>query len=299
MSQITEQNILDCMTQIRNQQEPSHSLETQKYAQLRLMDFSPLLGEWTIDDPKNTPNAKPMPNVAAAFKSKELTPEQIGKLFPYLQQNAKQGNTTAMLYLAYAYGAGKFIAQNPQKAAECARFALKQQDYRAARLLGEMLAFAPALAADVLQNEVQAAAQNWTRQHPKLAENPEQIHKLIAQYLQNPIVAKFAAKQKLLQAKALGSPIAEQRIRALSMTGALPSSQPARQYQSIENWLETQLATAQFNVQSDEDMTILPDNIPLLAEPEEETPVWHKAAIVGGLLLSGGMLSLLFIRFFA
>lgn len=297
MTAITEQQIQDCMMQIRQKQEPSHTIEVQKYAQLRLMDFSQLLSEWTIDDPKNTEKAKPLPNVANAFKSPNLLPEQQSKLLNYLQQAAKQGSTTAMLYLGYAYAVGKFIAQNPQKAVECVRFALKQQDYRAARFLGEILAFAPAMAADILLNDVQAAAQNWARQHPKLTENPEQINKLIAQYVQNPIVAKFAAKQKLQQAKALGSPIAEQRIRGLSMTGVLPSSPPARQYQSIENWLETQLAATQMPMQSDDDMMILPDNVPLMNQEDEEVPVWHKAAIVGGILLSAAMLLLLLMRF--
>lgn len=297
MTAITEQAIQDCMTQIRQKQEPHHSLEIQKYAQLRLMDFAPLLGEWGIDDPKNTPKAKPLPNVAQAFQAAELSAEQKSKLLNYLQQAAKQGSTTAMLYLAYAYAVGKFIAQNPTKAVECARIALKHQDYRAARLLGEMLAFAPALASDVLQNDVQIAAQNWVKTHPKLAQNAEQIPQLITQYLHNPIVAKFVAKQKLQQAKTMGSPIADQRIRGLSMIGVLSSSQPARQYQSIENWLENQLAAAHMPIESDDDMMILPEHMPLMVQEDDDVPVWHKAAIVGGFLLSGAMITLLIIRF--
>ena len=298
MTQSLEQQIADCMRQIQQKQDITHSTEIQKFAQLRLMDFTPLLAEWTIDDPKAPATQKPLPNVDKAIKNNNLPSEHIAKLLNYLQQSAKQGSTTAMLYLAYVYATGKFTPQNPKKAADCANFALKHDDYRAARLLGEMLAFAPAIAEDVLQAEVRAAAQTWAQKNSQLVEDKNNFEKLILQYLHNPVVAKFVAKQKFQQAQSLGSPTADKRLRGLSMSGLLTTSAPARQYQSIEWWLETQL-TPHAPVESDDDMMILPEHIPLMTQEDEEVPVWHKAAIVGGLLLCGAMIMLLIMRFIA
>lgn len=291
-----EQQIADCMRQIQKKQDVTYNSEIQKFAQLRLMDFAPLLAEWRIDDSKAPATQKPLPNVDKALQTADLSSEQVGKLLNFLQQAAKQGSTTAMLYLAYLFAMGKFVPQNPKKAADCANFALKHDDYRAARLLGEMLVFAPAIAEDVLQAEVRAAAQIWAQKYSHLIDNQDNFEKLIGQYLQNPIVARFAAKQKLQHARTLGSPTADKRLRGLSLSGLLSTSAPARQYQSIELWLETQLAP-HASVQSDPDMTILPENIPILLQDDNETPVWHKAAIVGGLLLCGAMISVLIIRF--
>lgn len=298
MTQTPEQQIADCMRQIQQKQDITHSIAIQKLAQLRLMDFTPLLAEWTIDDPKAPATQKPLPNVDKAIKNNNLPSEHIAKLLNYLQQSAKQGSTTAMLYLAYVYATGKFTPQNPKKAADCANFALKHDDYRAARLLGEMLAFAPAIAEDVLQAEVRATAQTWAQKNSQLVEDKNNFEKLILQYLHNPVVAKFVAKQKFQQAQSLGSPTADKRLRGLSMSGLLTTSAPARQYQSIEWWLETQL-TPHAPVESDDDMMILPEHIPLMTQEDEEVPVWHKAAIVGGLLLCGAMIMLLIMRFIA
>lgn len=298
MTQTPEQQIADCMRQIQQKQDITHSIAIQKLAQLRLMDFTPLLAEWTIDDPKAPATQKPLPNVDKAIKNNNLSSEHIAKLLNYLQQAAKQGSTTAMLYLAYVYATGKFVPQNPKKAADCVNFALKHDDYRAARLLGEMLAFAPAIAEDVLQAEVRAAAQTWAQKNSQLVEDKNNFEKLILQYLHNPVVAKFVAKQKFQQAQSLGSPTADKRLRGLSVSGLLTTSAPARQYQSIEWWLETQL-TPHAPVETDDDMMILPEHIPLMTQEDEEVPVWHKAAIVGGLLLCGAMIMLLIMRFIA
>lgn len=299
MTQSLEQQIADCVRQIQQKQDVTHGIAIQKYAQLRLMDFAPLLAEWTIDDSKTPSTHKPLPNVDKALKATSLSDEQIGKLLNYLQQSAKQGSTTAMLYLAYVHAVGKFVPQNPKKAAECVNFAYKKDDYRAARLLGEMLAFAPAIAEDVLHAPVYAAAQIWAQKNSQLIEDKNHFDKLIVQYLHNPVVAKFVAKQKLQQAQTWGSPTADKRLRGLSMAGFLTTSVPARQYQSIELWLETQLAHAHTPIESDDEMMILPEHIPLMTQEEDETPVWHKAAIVGGLLLCGAMVMLLIMRFIA
>lgn len=295
MTPSLETQISDCMRQIQQKQDVTYSIDIQKLAQLRLMDFSPLLAEWTIEDNKAPATQKPLPNVDKALKTANLPSEHINKLLNYLKQSAKQGSTTAMLYLAYLYAIGKFTPQNPKKAIDCANFALKHDDYRAARLLGEMLAFAPAVSEDVLQNEVRAAAEIWIKKNSQLIDDKNNFENLITQYLHNPIVIKFFAKQKLQQAQSLGSPTADKRLRGLSLSGILTTSTPARQYQSIELWLENQLSTHTL-IQTDNEVMILPENIPLMNQEDEETPTWHKVGIVGGLSLCFAMIMLLILR---
>ncbi|MDK4708047.1 hypothetical protein QDY68_04215 [Kingella negevensis] len=281
-----ETQIIDCMTQLVSKNTTSYSEVVQKYARLRLADFSELLKEWQNPEFAAQLGQAALPNVANAIHRSNLTPEQSQKLLAYLMQTAKQGNTTAVLYLAYLHAKGLHAPQSLQKTASYVRYAAQKGDWRATRFWAELLIASPLAARELLETDVQAAAEKWHEQQGNIA--PDKIEQSCRRYYAAPAMVKFAARQRLEMAQKQGSPTAEKRLKGLTVLGELPANPPAKQFQSVENWLELQFSKNQTaQLMGGGDVTFLPENVPLLPQPEDEEPVWYKPAKYGAMFLIG------------
>lgn len=225
-------------SQIKAKDASSHNESIEPLALLRMADFSAVLNEWEIE--ASLPNSHALPQVAAALKQPEkLNSQQRQQLVHFLQQHAKQGNQTAILYLAYLFAIGLFVPQLPQRAVTYISKLMQQGDWRASRFWAEMLLAAPNLAYIFLADKVEPMAQQWQQKHNQL--NAAEIAASIKRFYACPSVIKLAAKQALEQAIKQGSPTAAKRLRGLTMLGQLPVSSVAREFHNIANWLDKQV----------------------------------------------------------
>ncbi|ULJ69763.1 hypothetical protein MIS45_02625 [Wielerella bovis] len=282
----SEMQITDCMAQLVSKNSSSYGEVVQKYARLRLADFSELLKEWQNEEYAAKLGMPTLPQVAEMLRKGNVLPEQGKKLAAFLQQTAKQGNTTGALYLAYLCAKGLFIPQSLQKTAQCLRFAINQGDWRATRFLGELLIAVPLAARELVGDEIQAEAAKWQATNNHIS--PEKVEHSCRRFYDATPAIKFLARSKLEQAVQQGSPSVQQRIKGLSVLGELPSTTPPKQFQSISNWLDLQFLQPQekYSPRADKDIVFLPDNIPLLPlGDDDEKPTWHKPAMYGLMLL--------------
>ena len=206
----------------------------------------------------------------------------------YLQQTAKQGSTTAVLYLAYLHAKGLYVPQSLQKTAQYVRFASSKGDWRATRFWAELLVAVPLAARELLEHEIAPAAEQWRTQHPNIT--PDKIEHSCRRFYEATAAIKYAAKLKFEQAVQQGSPSAMQRMKGLILLSKLPTTQPATQFQSIGNWLDLQFSAPKTVPASHtgKDVTFLPDNIPLLPQGEDnEKLVLHRVVrvVMVGLIL--------------
>ncbi|XXQ67574.1 hypothetical protein ACKLNO_08055 [Neisseriaceae bacterium B1] len=286
--------ILDCMQQLQEKGDTTYGEHIQQLARLCLADFSQLLAEWRV--PSQLPQGEPMPQVANALEQPEkLSSEQGSKLVSYLQQNAKSGNKTAILYLAYLFAKGLFVPQSPERAAAFTRKLMQEGDWRATRFWAEMLLAAPPVASIWLAAEVEPAAKQWQAAHTQLSE--DEIYANINRFYAAESARKFAAKRAFELAIKQGSPTAAKRLRGLTVLGELPVSQPARQFHNIANWLDMQIMAKNQPMASDDEIYVLPENVPLLAQGEDdEKPLWIKYAVYVCLVLIFSLLFVIILR---
>lgn len=280
-----ENQIRDCMAQLQSGSTGSYGSKVQKYARLRLLDFKDMLAEWQNPAYPLPASAQALPKAAAALTA-PLTPEQGGKLAAFLQQQAQNGNTTAMLHLAYLHLIGRHLPASLKEAARHIRAASRAGDWRASRLWAEVLTAAPEAAEDFLETDAQEAALHWQTQNSSIA--LAKIPPALQRYYTASAAVKTAAKEKLELAVTQGSPTAAQRLNALTVLGDIPRHPPAPQFQSVAGWLNLQLLPAARSAASDDpDIMLLPDNVPLLPQGDEEDdkPAWFKPAIYGAIAL--------------
>lgn len=281
-----EAHIRDCMEQLHSQQHSTYNETVQTYARLRLADFSALLAEWTMNN--HLPHASPLPKVATALSNTSLTPTQIQSLLKFLQQAAKQGQRTAILYLAYLFAKGLGVKQSPQQAIQYAKKLSKQGDWRATRFCAELLWHAPKLTESYLSEEIQPLANAWWQQHINQipTSQADQLSQSVQRFYAASSVVKLTIRRTFELAIKQGSPSAEKRLRGLTVLGELPISLPAKHFQHIESWLQQQFLTPTTHYE-DDDIRLLPEHIPLLIshdEPEEK-PFWLKLTIYACIML--------------
>jgi len=294
----TEAQIRDCAEQLRSKGKSNYGESVQKYAQLRLADLAPLLADWQNEAYAAALNQPTLPKIAAAVQAK-LSPAQCEKLFAALHQITKQGNTTAALYLAYLYSQGIHTESSLQKTAHYSRFAAGKKDWRANHLWAELLVAAPLAARDLIGNEIQADAEKWHAEMPKT--DPKRIEQALRRFYDTPAAMKYAAKAKLIAAQEQGSPIAEQRIKGLTTLGALPHTDPAPQYRQIKHWLDVQLLRGGNTETVEDDILIMPENVPFLPQAEDDgifAEQWRKLALYTGIALVALLVFTVLIKLF-
>ena len=161
----SEIQIRDCAEQLRSQGRSNYGDSVKKYAQLRLADLVPLLEDWQNETYAAALKQTTLPKIAAAINAK-LSPAQCEKLLAVLQQFSEQGNTTAMLYLAYLYSQGIHTESSLRKTAHYLQLAASKKDWRANHLWAELLVVAPLAARDLIGDEIQADVEKWHAEMP-------------------------------------------------------------------------------------------------------------------------------------
>ena len=280
--------IQECAAQLAAGGRTNYGESVQKYAKLRTADFSAALADWENEAYAAAIGQKPLQNVANALKMKVMSTDLSEKMLAFLQNAAKQGDTTAMLYLAYLHSIGRFAKPSLHTAAKLLHAASEQGDWRASQFWGELLAASPAAARELLNDEFQAAAETWLAQHPETA--PARAEQAYRRFYEASAAIKWAAKSKFTRAQEQGSPTAEQRIKGLTALGSLPAAQPAPQFQDIGIWLENQLLKKQTPLPENGDIMLMPENVPLLPQSDDDgKETWHKIALIGGFILIGAL----------
>ena len=118
--------------------------------------------------------------------------------------------------------------------------------------------------------------------------DPKRIEQALRRFYDTPAAMKYAAKAKLISAQEQGSPIAEQRIKGLTTLGALPHTDPAPQYRQITHWLDVQLLRGGNTETVEDDILIMPENVPFLPQAEDDgifAEQWRKLALYTGIAL--------------
>lgn len=285
----TEDEINHCLTQMLTDGIHQHSTAAEKYAKMRLTDFSFVLDQWRNESWAQAIGQTTLPKVAAALQSGKLLPEQGAKMATFLQKQAEQGQTIACLYLAYLHSKGLFVQQNLAKAADGAHQVAQKKDWRGTQFLAEMLNAVPESATEILGKQTTQIAQKWQQNHPHVSDNDLQA--ACKRFLSNPIVIKQTIRQILQAAAKQGSPTAEQRLRNLIVQGNISPSPPAKQYCQLEIWLDTQFPTTPpRELISSGDVEIFPSNTPFLPQIDSEPEWWQNPKII---MWTGVMLGLL------
>ncbi len=291
-----EQQIKDCMAQLTDKRKITHAPDIEAHARMRLADFSAVLAEWEIDL-GSQPERRPLPDVAALIKNPKPSPADVQKLLGFLQQQAKQGQQTAILYLSYLYAKGIHLPQSLQKAASAARMVAQQGDWRGSRFLGELLCTSPKAAPLLLGAEIQAAATAWQQEHPET--EADKIQAAAKRFLENETAVRYAARLQFETATRQGSPTAQQRMRGLCINGQLPDGQPAKHLRSPKDWLDNELLTPGIHIDTgDPDITVLPENIPLFVQQDEEPSVWRKTILIAAGMFAFVLLTVIMTKAF-
>ena len=149
------------------------------------------------------------------------------------------------------------------------------------------------------ENEIQADAEKWHAEMPKT--DPKRIEQALRRFYDTPAAMKYAAKAKLISAQEQGSPIAEQRIKGLTTLGALPHTDPAPQYRQIKHWLDVQLLRGGNTETVEDDILIMPENVPFLPQAEDDgifAEQWRKLALYTGIALVALLVFTVLIKLF-
>lgn len=139
-------------------------------AKMRLHDFSSVLRELADPQLNNILGKQPLLQVDKAIYYKKLTAEQISQLLNVLQKGIQQGNSNAMMYLAYLNLIGLFVPQSIEKADQLILAAINTGDWRAIAFKAERLIAEqtdPAIVVQVLENGI---AQGHPTLHTRLAQ---------------------------------------------------------------------------------------------------------------------------------
>lgn len=286
----SDADINHCLMQLLTHTMHHHGDHVEKYARMRLADFSSALAEWRNPDYATLLGQGLLPKAAAAIQnSSQLSPQQSQKLVNLLQQAATQNNTTAMLYLAYFYAKALFVKQSLTQAAAFARRASELGDWRGTRFLAEMLAAVPAASPELLSAEVEKTAQIWYQPH-KHDISQAALQAACLRFMNASAVIKQAIRQKLLLAKQQGSPNAEQLLRVWVIEGIVPPASPAQQFCDLNIWLDVQFAKTQHapteaEDTADEGVTLFPKHSPVLVHGDTAKPIWQKLLLWIGTMI--------------
>lgn len=264
--------------------------ELLKYAQLRNSSLHNVQALMADEAAARALGRPAMPKVAAVVAGGKPSPVQTALMLGALYKAGCRGNSTAHLYLGYLYAKGQFVSQTLREAAHWLAAAAKSGDWRALRIQAEILLAAPTAAPEILAAETDEHLKQLHAKHAGSLKNPKQIDRMQNQFLNHPVSAQQAVRTKLEQAAVLGSPDAKIRLQELVAAEILPPSPAARQFHGIREWLHEHLSSwTPTRDEMDADITLLPENAPLLdADEGTERPAWFRIAIFGlvGLLLA-------------
>ncbi len=262
----SEEAILRCAAQLQADGHSGANDDIQKYAKLRVADFSYLLEELSNPQYAQRLHQPVLPKaIISALKTERSTLEERVKIVrylflqaekdsheiylnerqpgePQLQSNQIPQTTAAMLCLAYLYTKGIYVPQSLVKANSWARYAAQLGDWRASRFLGEMLIASPEAAPELWKQEAYEAATHLslalrggvaTDKYLSALEESQQI----TAYLHYQPAVLEIAKQQLLLAHEQGHPAAQTRLLELLKNKTLPEIQTDIAIINVQTWL--------------------------------------------------------------
>ncbi|MDH0030338.1 MULTISPECIES: hypothetical protein [unclassified Acinetobacter] len=205
-------------------------------------DFSYLLAELENQDFNDQLKQKGLPKAAEMLKKHKLSQVELNYLIAFLHQSVSQPQheTTALLYLAYLYLQGQYLAQDLKIAQRFISLAAIN-DWRAIYLQAEIGLVAPDLVRSRMYQEVTSQTAQVVLSN---IEHHAYLHKLIDDFLDHAMVKKEYVRSLLQTAKEKGHPLAQQRLTTLIAQGKLPPYATPR-YQNVITWLEYHIAQDQ------------------------------------------------------
>ncbi|WP_230657939.1 hypothetical protein [Psychrobacter sp. I-STPA10] len=299
-----EADIQNCMAQLQSGHGTHYNKQVQKYATLRLADFSELLAELSNEQYNQSLQQSALPKVAKILQQPQIRPSQTIKLIRYLTLQANKGlmaykrqpndfkandkqtqqplrsSTTAMLYLSYLYLVGKFVSQFIEEAGFWLNSALNMGDWRANRWVAEILLICPAVASDIWQNRVSSETSYlWLNvkhySNSDMTMFDEQQHA----YLQHRPAVLEIVRNQLVQASDKGHPVAQRRLQQLIDAQILPVSIPEERLRNAEAWMLDYL-----NQHTDEQYIISDDGTINSVETVNNTS-WLSTIVQWGIII--------------
>lgn len=138
-------------------------------ARMRLHDFSPVLQELADPQLNQFLGKQPLLQVDKAIHYRKLTVEQISQLLSVLHKGIQQGNSNAMMYLAYLNLVGLFVPQSVEQADQLIMASINTGDWRAIAFKAERLIADHADPTVVVQVLEDGIAQGHPTLHTRLA----------------------------------------------------------------------------------------------------------------------------------
>lgn len=183
-----EEAILTCAQQLLEHGDVSgFSVPVLKKARMRIHDFSSILKELVDPQLNQKLGKQPLLQVDKAIHYKKLTAEQINQLLAVLQKGVQQGNSNAMMYLAYLNLVGLFVPQSVEQADNYILAAINTGDWRALSFKAERLIADhedPQRVIDVLE---QGIARGHPTLHTRLAKFALDLSKQQMQMASTPV----------------------------------------------------------------------------------------------------------------
>lgn len=207
----------------------------EKYARLRLADFSAVLMELADPAANRLLSQQPLPQAADTL-SHELSPYQSARFVHGLMKQSKT-NRTAAVYLAYLYTVGRFVPQSLYEAAAWANQAADAGDWRATKFLAEILLAVPQTAPELCYETISNDTYVILSDLKEAGLSTKEIEQQKKSYLNNPQAVLETVRRQLLRAAEQGDPIAQVRLQQLIDAEILPAQAPDARFTGIKNWL--------------------------------------------------------------
>lgn len=150
-------------------------------ARMKIYDFSSVLQELADPQINHFLGKQPLLQIDKAIHYRKLTIEQINQLITVLYKGIQQGNSTAMMYLAYLNLVGLFIPQSIEQADQLIMAAMNTGDWRAISFKAECLIADQADPSAIIQILEHGIEQGHPTLHTRLAKFALELSKSVSQ----------------------------------------------------------------------------------------------------------------------
>lgn len=231
-----EKDIVACVHEIQEDKTVSFPERIEKYARLRLADLSATLMELTDPAANRLLNQEPLPQVAKTLERETLSPYQAARFVNGLMKQSKR-TSTAAVYLAYLYAMGRFVPQSLCEASAWAHQASDAGDWRATKLLAEILLAVPQTAPELYYEIISNDTYMILSDLKAAGLSTKEIEQQKKAYLNNGQVVLETVRRLFVRATEQGDPIAQVRLQQLIDAQVMPIEAPDARFTGIKNWL--------------------------------------------------------------
>ncbi|WP_027009292.1 hypothetical protein [Conchiformibius kuhniae] len=232
-----ESDIAACAAQLHNGEANTFPERIEKYARLRLADFGATLMELADPAANRLLNRQALPHAAEMLKRDPPPDAYQCARFVHGLMRQSQTNSTAAVYLAYLYAVGRFVPQSLCEAAAWAHQAADAGDWRATKLLADILLAAPHAAPELYYETVSNDTYVILSDLKEAGLSTKEIEQQKKAFLGNRQAVMETVRRQLLRAGEQGDPTAQVRLQQLIDTEAMPAEAADARYTGIKNWL--------------------------------------------------------------